>query len=292
MAILLQANAYAVSEIRSAFDIGSGKIKMQVARVYEDHIDPLYCQAEQISHFNAPIVSQEGEITRAGQDRIFEVLKCLKSVGGSYGSTKCYAVATELFRTAPNGREIVQNISSLLNMEIRIISPEEEGVLSFLTIIQEANLNPEEIVVLDIGSGSFQVTCKEGGRFLVYSAPFGRVPTYALVKDDQLSRLKIALSNVDSRILGKIRDCKNCVVGIGAHPKYILKVQSIYDENDLKAALVANVGVDMDHTDLLLVKTIMESLSIKQIRYKTSQAGNTSGIFAFSRSISLDLVAK
>jgi exopolyphosphatase/pppGpp-phosphohydrolase len=284
MVILLQSKAYSTSEIRSAFDIGTGKIKMQVASVNEDHIDPLYCHAEQIPYLDVPIINQEGEITQEGQDSIIEILKSLKLAGESYGSKKCDAVATELFRTAKNGREIAENISSLLNMEIKIISPEEEGILSFLTIVQEKNLNPEDIVVLDIGSGSFQITCKEGDRFLVYSAPFGRIPTHALVKNNQLSILELALSNINPRILRKIRDCKNHVIGIGAHPKHILKAQTIYDENNLKAALLANAELDIDHTDLLLVKTIMESLSITQVNYKPSYAGNTSGIFLISRS--------
>lgn len=177
--------------------------------------------------------------------------------------------------------------SALLNIEVKIISPEEEGILSFFTVVHEANLNPEAIVVLDIGSGSFQITCKEGDQFLVYSAPFGRIPAHMLVKSDQLTILKTALSSIDPRILRKIRDCKNGVIGIGAHPKHILQSQTIYDKNALKAALLSSVEVDINHTDLLLVKTIMESLSIEQIEYKAARAGNTSGIFMLSNSTSI-----
>lgn len=281
--ISLLANTCGTCEVRSAFDIGTGKIKIQVARIYEDHIDPLYWQAEQILQFNE-LLNQEGEITKEGQDSIVAVLKSLKLAGDSYGSMRYDAVATELFRTALNGREIAQNISDLLNIEVKIISPEEEGVLSFLTVVQEAHLNPEEIVVLDIGSGSFQITCKEGDQFLVYSAPFGRIPTHMLVKNDQLISLKTALSNIDPRILKKIRDCKSSMIGIGAHPKHILQSQTVYDENDLKAALSASTEVDINYTDLLLVETIMKSLSISQIDYKAALAGNTSGIFIFSNS--------
>ncbi len=281
IAILLfqSFSVYATPVIRSAFDIGTGKIKMQVARVSKDRIDTLYCQTEQISHLHALFINQAGEITQEGQDQIVSILKSLKSIGESYGSVQFDAVATELFRAAPNGREIAKNVSALLNMEIKVISPEEEGILGFLTIIQEANLNPEEIVVLDIGSGSFQITCKKRDKFLVYSAAFGRIPTYMLVKNDQLSSLKTALSNIDPEILRKIRDDKNSVIGIGAHPKHILKTQTIYNKNDLKEALLSHAEVDIDHTDLVLVKTIMESLSITQIKYMGVRAGNTSGIF-------------
>jgi exopolyphosphatase/pppGpp-phosphohydrolase len=252
---------------------------MQVARINEKKIEFLYSQAEQISFSNVPILNQEGMITKEGQERIVVVLKSLKLLGENYGSTSFEAIATELFRKAPNGQEVAKNISTLLDMKIKIISPKDEGILSFLTIIQESNLDPEKIVVLDIGSGSFQITCKKEDQFLIYSAPFGRLPSHELVKNNQLSNLKSALSNIDPYIIEKIQDCKNSVVGIGAHPKHILKLKNIYNKNDLKEALLANSEIDLDHSDLLLAKTIMESLSIRQVKYLGSHAGNTSGIF-------------
>ncbi len=279
MVMLLQASIHGSSEIRSAFDIGTGKIKMQVAKVDEQQIEFLYCQSERISPSNVSILNQDGLITEEGQERIVTILKSLKSLAEGYGSTKYEAIATELFRKALNGREIATKISTLLGIDIKVVSPEEEGILSFLTIVQEARLDPQDIVVLDIGSGSFQITCKNEDEFIVYSAPFGRLPTYELVKNNQLSNLEIAISSIDPRIIKKIQDCKNSVIGIGAHPKCILTLKTSYDENDLKTALQASSKIDLDHSDLLLVKTIMEALSIIQVKYMGGRAGNTTGIF-------------
>lgn len=277
--MLLQNSIYGSSEIRSVIDIGTGKIKMQVARVSGEQIESLYCQAEHISLPRDALLNKEGMITNKGQKRIIAILKSLRASGESYGSVKCEAIATALFRQAPNGREIVQNISTLLGMDIKVISSEEEGILSFLTIIQEASLDPENIVVLDIGSGSFQITCKKEGQFLVYSAPFGRFPTHELVKNNLLSDLESAVSKIDPYILKKIRDYKNNVIGIGAHPKVILKSKLTYDIGDLNSALRSNTQLNLDRSDLLLLKIIMETLSINQVKYTPSRAGNTSGIF-------------
>lgn len=271
------------SEIRSIFDIGTGKIKMQIARVNKEQIEPLYCYAEQISLGHESILNNEGIITKDGENKIVSVLQSLKLLGESYGSTRFQAIATELFRKATNGKEIIKNISNLLDIEITIISPEEEGILSFLTIVQEANLDPEKIVVLDIGSGSFQITCKKGEQFLVYSVPFGRFATHQLVKNNDLSKLEIALSNIDPYITKKIQFCKNIIIGIGAHPKHILKLKTIYNKNDLAIALQIHPSGDLNYSDLLLVKTIMESLSIIEIKYLSSLAGNTSGLFLLER---------
>ncbi len=279
MAILLQASIHGSSEIRAAFDIGTGKIKMQIAKIDEQQIESLYCQSEQISLSNVSILNQDGLITEEGQEGIVTILKSLKSLGESYGSTKYEAIATELFRKALNGQEIATKISALLGIDIKVVSPEEEGILSFLTIIQEARLDPKDIVVLDIGSGSFQITCKNEDEFIVYSAPFGRLPTRELVKNNQLSNLEIAISSIDPRIAKKIIDCKGNVIGIGAHPKCILTLKTSYDKNDLKAALQASSETDLNYSDLLLIKTIMEALSIIQVKYMGGRAGNTTGVF-------------
>lgn len=277
--IILLLYTSGFSEIRTAFDIGTGKIKMQIAKVKKNRIESLYCRAEKISGSNGSLLNDKGMITEEGQKRIVEVLKFLLLFGESYGSTSCEAIATELFRKAPNGREVAKNISALLGMKIRVISPEEEGILSFLTIVQESKLNPEHIVVLDIGSGSFQITCKIGEQYFVHSVPIGRFQAWELKNNNCLSILEFALSDFDPQIANKIRDCKNIVIGIGAHPKHILKTKTIYDINDVYRALQSSLEKDLNYSDLLFVKTIMEFLSISQVQYLGGYSGNTSGIF-------------
>lgn len=289
IAISLFSQLFGASQLRAAFDIGTGKIKMQIGWVYEDHIEALYCQAEPISLLNASILSKEGKITSEGEERIVEVLQSLQSEAKKYGASKFDAVATELFRSAVNGQEVAERLSALTHIPIRIISSEEEGILSFLTIVEEAKLNPEETVVLDVGSGSFQISCKEGDRFLVFSAPFGRMATYSLVKTGRLEMLQTALNCIDPRILKKIQDCKHVVMGIGAHPKHILESKTIYNQRDLNCALETCVDEDINYTDLLLMKMIMESFSIRTIDYRAARAGNTSGIFTSSNNSRLIL---
>ena len=278
LAFLFQATLYGSSEIRTAIDIGTGKIKMQVARVDEERVETLHSQAERIP--NIPIIGSDGNITQEGQASLIAILSSLKEVGERYGATKCEAIATELFRKAPNGLETANEIAQLLQMEIKVISSEEEGILGFLTIVNEARLDPDHVAVLDIGSGSFQITCKMEDRFLVYSAPFGRNPMYELVQNNALSSLQNALSAIDPLILEKIHSGRCSIVGIGAHPKQFVSAKGKYYRNDLIAALQECPETDLNYSDLLLVKTLMDFLHVTEVEYIAVRAGNTSGLFS------------
>lgn len=270
------------AEIQTAFDIGTGKIKMQIARI-DEKIETIHCDAEQIMSAQKPILNKEGMITEEGQKKITQTLQFFKKVSERYNSVKCYGVATELFRKAHNGKEVIQEISTQLGIEIKIISSTEEGILSFLTIVQERNLDPEKIVVLDMGSGSFQITCRHEGAFLVYSCPFGRLPAHKFLKEHSFEQFKTVLDPINPFIIKKIIDCQNIVIGVGAHPKVILKSQHAYNKKDLSKAIETSLEIGVDYTDLLLMETIFESFLISQVNYLPSRAGNTSGILVLQQ---------
>lgn len=265
------------SEIQCVFDVGSGKIKMQVAKVFDDRIEPLCCDALFIADFQKPLLDEQGMISKEREEKIFTALRALRQEAAPFGASKSWAFATELFRLAKNGSEVAQKISEELGIDFRIISVQEEGMLSFLTVVEETKTSAEDLIVLDIGGGSLQITCRENNEFLVYSAPLGRIPTYQLMKNNQLSLLQEAFSSIDEEIVRKIQNHQGLVVGVGAHPKKILEFSKGYNRSDVQKALLLHKEEDMHRSDLLLVDALMESLNIERIEYKTSRAGNTSG---------------
>lgn len=277
--ISTQTPLHATSEICQAFDIGTGKIKMQVARIDENHIESLCFYSESISLHNHSLINREEMITPEGEKKIVEVLQSLKMQGERYTPTKCEGIATELFRRARNGQEVAERISKQLNIKIEVVSPRKEGILSFLTVTEEAKLNPDDIVVLDIGSGSFQITCKKEDQFLVYSVPAGRVVAHEFVKNNKSSDLSARLLSIDPDIIKKIQECKHRVIGIGAHPKEAIKFKTTYTKSELEESLKASTKKDLDYSDLILAKTIMETFGIEQVDYRWGRAGNTSGLF-------------
>jgi exopolyphosphatase/guanosine-5'-triphosphate,3'-diphosphate pyrophosphatase len=81
------------------------------------------------------------------------------------------AVATQAFRAASNGPELLAKVTSQLGCEARIIAGPEESRLGYLAV---ANRHPSpDLAVLDVGGGSTEATRNGTG----ISVPIGAVNT-------------------------------------------------------------------------------------------------------------------
>jgi exopolyphosphatase / guanosine-5'-triphosphate,3'-diphosphate pyrophosphatase len=79
------------------------------------------------------------------------------------------AVATQAFRMANNGAELLAKVSEQLHLDVKIIAGPEESRLGYLAVV---NRHPSDsLMVLDIGGGSTEVTRKGQGM----SVPLGAV---------------------------------------------------------------------------------------------------------------------
>lgn len=73
----------------------------------------------------------------------------------NHGVKSINAVATEVFRKSPNGKDAIKKFEDIIGSQIPIIPPEEEAQLAFLGAIGISGIDPECIVVWDCGAGSF-----------------------------------------------------------------------------------------------------------------------------------------
>lgn len=86
------------------------------------------------------------------------------------------AVATQAFRAASNGPELLAKVSGQLGLEARIIAGPEESRLGYLAV---ANRHPSpDLAVLDVGGGSTEATRMGSG----ISIPIGAVNTLEAVR--------------------------------------------------------------------------------------------------------------
>ena len=71
-----------------------------------------------------------------------------------FSVTETYAFATSAIRGAENGKRFVDQIRTLFNIDIQIISGDEEATLIYYGVKQAVSLGPEKSLILDIGGGS------------------------------------------------------------------------------------------------------------------------------------------
>jgi radical S-adenosyl methionine domain-containing protein 2 len=175
------------------FDIGSGSIKCEVARVsylnnntttnnYSNHgkgrsilqskhtatPNAASNQVEEILYSKDITVlflkdlRNSKNIQPATAQRGVQALNELISATDSFNVTRSLGVATEAFRKAANGQDIISHFSNETTIPIRIVSQEEEarfGYNSATALCSSLSRNDEEkLIAWDCGAGSTQMT--------------------------------------------------------------------------------------------------------------------------------------
>ena len=170
-------------EWRGAFDLGSGSIKMKVAKVdacrgrllevigakqvVRAHRDALARDGQKLS---APVLAKSAQVIRA-----------LK--GHSPVRPASWAgVATEVFREAKNGAEAVTWLSRETGVVLRIISQQTEAALGFELVARRVGaVRREDLVVWDLGGGSTQVSTWSQGKLAALLTAHGALSFKHLV---------------------------------------------------------------------------------------------------------------
>ncbi len=118
--------------VKAVFDIGSGKIKMQIAKIEEEtkEIESLFCLA-------IPFTFSGNEIEKEDLNRLQKILEELKQEADRYDPIDFVGIATERFRQARNGEESLIFLSQQTGINIVMIDSYEEGIFGFLTAVNE-----------------------------------------------------------------------------------------------------------------------------------------------------------
>jgi|GEM_PF-5866869 len=178
--LLLIQNSYAHDSCLSnkyIFDIGSGGIKSTgylinkchqtiVKTLAEDYDTSLSLQ-ECIS--NSPGGSTIPPACISNGEKVFSSIK--KKLGINCAQQQCRAVATAWARNAHNSHELINAIEDQ-GIKVSVLSQENEGKLSFLSL--SANHNLKNTMVLDLGGGSFQLSSEDSSEVIqVHNGPYG-----------------------------------------------------------------------------------------------------------------------
>ncbi|PJD97004.1 MAG: hypothetical protein CK425_04380 [Parachlamydia sp.] len=184
----------AQSIVRAAIDFGSGAVKMQVGMVDIEnnciHGTPLL--TKQISlGLTEDVAAHAGYISAEMEQKALDVLRDFKGAAlvaaAREGQPLVHftAIATAVFRAASNGKDLLNKIEQQLGIRFQILPQEEEGKLGFLTAAALFADTPEAaLVAWDSGNGSFQITAREEGQYVVYQGPLGHGTVRTVLSKD------------------------------------------------------------------------------------------------------------
>ncbi len=166
--------------IRAAIDIGSGATKLKVAKINlkTQKIDQvLVNESFSVQYHEELEKSSEGVFNETVMQTGLEALKKSLEIAQKHQAEKVVAVATASFRKAANVQEFIDKIYAETGIKVYIIDQHLEGVLGFQATTAQLPTDPKNVVVWDIGGGSYQfTTLNTKGEIVVHRGLDASIP--------------------------------------------------------------------------------------------------------------------
>lgn len=156
-----------MSGLYASIDIGTNTAKLLIAGSRDGVLHPVFQRAE------APRLGRNLAATGRISDEAFAalegVLRGYVADVRARGAELAGAIATQAFREAANGPELLAKVSAILGCEAAVIAGPDEARLGWLAVANRHRF--PDLAVLDIGGGSTEATRKRQG----VSTPIGAV---------------------------------------------------------------------------------------------------------------------
>lgn len=159
-------------ERRAAIDIGSGGTKVAIADVdtSEHKIVAVIFEASYPVPYQSSLdKSSDGTFDAETKALGLATFKEIQEIALHHQVQKISAIATSAFRKSNNSKEFVAQVEQETAIAISIVPQREEGEIAFFSALTAGEHSPEDVIVWDIGTGSFQMTTmNESSNLTVY----------------------------------------------------------------------------------------------------------------------------
>lgn len=147
----------------ASIDMGSNTVLLLIAQIENKKLLPI------INRYFSPRLGKDlsigGRISESSMNKLFEVLEHYKELIEEYDCRKVIISATNAMRIASNSQDIITLVKEKYNMDIEIISGDEEARLSYLGASSTLP-NLTKKMVIDIGGGSTEIIYGENDKIL------------------------------------------------------------------------------------------------------------------------------
>lgn len=166
--------------IRAAIDIGSGATKLKVAEVNlktQKIVKVLVNESFPVQYQEGLEKSTDGNFDEQLMETGLQALKKSKEIALQHKAQNVVAVATASFRKAGNVQAFIDRIYKETGIKVYIIDQQLEGILGFEATAAQFSTDPKNMVVWDIGGGSFQFSALgTDGKVVVYRGVDASIP--------------------------------------------------------------------------------------------------------------------
>lgn len=145
----------------AAIDIGSNAVRLQITKVIE------YDEAvtfKKLEYVRFPLrlghdVFTSGEVSEYNKERFHKLMTAYKSLIDLYEVDSYYGCATSAMREAANGNELVERAKEDLDLDLKIITGQEEAEM--INKVIRISLEDGNYIHIDVGGGSTELNIYE-----------------------------------------------------------------------------------------------------------------------------------
>ncbi len=170
-------------ERRAAIDVGSGSTKVCIADVdlaTNQIVRVLYEGSFPVPYQTYLASDPDGLFNLEIQEKGLSAFATIQKLLEEHQVADVAAVATEAFRKSRNGENFARIVAEKTGIPLKVISQKDEGAIAFYSAISVSGSDPENLLIWDIGTGSFQIIADRPGEteheLVVYMQSMGSVP--------------------------------------------------------------------------------------------------------------------
>lgn len=147
----------------AAIDIGTNTILLLIAELKKDRAFEVLEDRAEITRLGEGVDRTRGISTPAA-DRSLKVLRAYRERCAELAVHEIVAVGTSAFRDARNSADFQARLKRELDLEVRVLSGEEEAAYSYSAVERGLSLKGEEVLAVDVGGGSTEFIWGKDGR--------------------------------------------------------------------------------------------------------------------------------
>ena len=154
-------------------DVGSNTVHLQVM---DAHVGarPTPTTNNKIDLRLTEYVEPDGRVSEIGIALLFDAIEVSVAHAKSFDTQEILAFATSALREARNGNQIISKINDRFDIDLQILSGQEEARLTFLAARRWLGWSAGKLLVLDIGGGSLEIALGvDEGPAVALSLPLG-----------------------------------------------------------------------------------------------------------------------
>jgi exopolyphosphatase / guanosine-5'-triphosphate,3'-diphosphate pyrophosphatase len=137
-------------------DMGSNTIHLQVVDAHPG-ARPTPASSQKFELRLTDYLDRNNHITDEGFDRLSHATTEVLKHAEEFNCDEILAFATSAIREANNGEKIIEELQKVHNIELQILSGDEEAQLTFLAARRWLGWSAGRLLVLDIGGGSLEM---------------------------------------------------------------------------------------------------------------------------------------